>query len=195
MSDEKPGSSAPPPEGEEFVPAASYKEVQEQAAQRAKEAKELKARLAQFEADAKAKETAELEKKAEFEKLYSQEKQAREEMEARIKRNDELYKESIKRSHLKEALGGKVKDQYLDFADISKIELDDSGRPTAESLEAVASKFREEHSALIPDSDVGDPSMVPAGQGRGNGPSVSVEQAMNDRDAFHKLMKELAKKK
>jgi len=181
-------------EESKFVPVDAYNSLQAKASSEAQARKELEARLAQLEADRKANEEEELRQRQEFEKLWKKEKEEKEALAKRFQQNDQLYKDSIKKSHLKEALGGKIKDQYLDFADISKIELDERGLPTVESLKMVEEKFREEHSQLIPKSSGPDPGDIPPGVGPGK-PDRNLESAMTSREAFYELIKPILTKK
>lgn len=199
MSDEKPKEQ--PPEGggseekeQKFVPADAYQSLQQKAAAEAKEKADLKAKLAQMEADQKAREEREMAEKQQFEDLWKKEKEEKEQIAQRMQKNDELYRESIKKSHLKDMLGGKIKDQYLDFADLSKIQLDDAGRPDSESLKQIADKFREDYPELIPRQEGPDIGNIPPGSGPGKS-GINVEDVMNDRYAFHEMIKGVLGKK
>lgn len=180
-------------EKDKFVPADAYSAAKEAASKTQSENEQLKARLSQLEADQKAKEREELEKKQEWEKIAQQEKEAREKAEKRLNQNDELYKRTIKKTFLKEALGGAVKDQYLEFADIDSITLDENGNVNDESLKVAAEKFREEHSQLIPSKK--DPAITRVGSPMNPGlDRNNAKDLVGDRDGFHRVIKDLIRK-
>lgn len=187
MADKDEGQPADNQEqGEAFVPREAFKKALEEKNTLQTKYKEAEAKRQELEEMIASKAREEMEAKQEFEKLYQSEKQKREATEERLNKNNQLFIDSMKRSALKQALGGQVKDQYLAFADINAIEMDDNGRIGEESVKSVAEKFMEEHPGLVPSGKAPNPT---GPNGRGNpGPSVDVEKI--DREQLFKLIRD-----
>lgn len=146
-----------------FVPVTAYREVSQDMHKFKNRAKEAEARANELEAKFRAAEEAKLKEQNKYQELYEREKQEREKIENERLRDRELYLRSVKVSALKSALGGKVNDQYLSFANIDKIELKEDGTLNSDSVQAVANAFRQDHPGLIAkDSAVNITGSAPA---------------------------------
>lgn len=146
-----------------FVPVTAYKEVSSDMHKFKQRAREAEAKATELAERIKAIEENELKKKQQFEELYEREKAARETIENERLQEKELYLRSVKISALKNELGGKVKDEYLSFADINSIDLKEDGTLSSESVQNVANAFRQAHPGLIAkDSAVNITGTAPA---------------------------------
>jgi predicted nuclease with TOPRIM domain len=179
--------SDPQEKKDEFVSKDAYTQVSEDMHRFKSAAREAAAKAAELEQKLANKEREEMEAKQQFEDLYKKEQSKAKQLEERLDKNNKLFKDSIKKSHLKSELGPGVKDQYLDFADINSIEIDEAGKIVADSLKAVADKFREEHPSLVGDKDAPNPNSV----GSSGSPTkqLDINKIMNDKEAFRELLK------
>lgn len=161
---EQPQKNSESDEGKKFVPAQAYKEVSSDMHKYKSRSRELEAELNKLREEAKLREENELKEKQEYQTLYEREKAAREQAEINSKKQNELFVRARKLSALKGELGGKVKDEYLSFANLDKIEVKEDGSLSSESVQAVANSFRQDHPGLI-ESDSGVNITGPAARG------------------------------
>ena len=146
-----------------FVPATAYREVSSDMHKYKSGLKDEKARSSQLEAELAAIKENQMKEQQRFEELWKGEKAAREKEAQERSREKDLYLRSVKISALKNELGGKVKDDYLSFANIDSIELKEDGTLNSESVQNVANNFRQEHPSLIAkDSSVNITGSAPA---------------------------------
>lgn len=150
-------------EEKKFVPVSAYKEVSSDMHKFKQRARDAEAKANELAEKVKAIEEETLKKQQKFEELYEREKTERvKEQQERLKEK-ELYIRSVKISALKDQLGGKVRDEYLSFANIDKIELKEDGTLNSESVQNVANSFRQAHPGLIAkDSSVNITGSAPA---------------------------------
>lgn len=130
--------------------------------------KSLKQRLA--EAEAKAKEFDQWKKEQEEKKLMDEkrykdllsrrEEELKREREARSSIETQMIS-SLKKQALERELGGVKKPEYLSFADLSAIEVDENGQIVAETLKYVAEKYKDDHPDLLKSTPKGMPSGAP----------------------------------
>lgn len=137
-------------EKDEFVRRQAYEEVSADMHKFKQRAKEAAAKASEYEAKLKSIEEQKLKDQEEWQKLYEQERQQREQLESSVQSEKERYLNSVKLAALKSELGGKVKDVYLQHANLNDIEFNEDGSLSPESVARVANQFREEHSVLIP---------------------------------------------
>ena len=137
---------------DQFVKRQAYEEVSKDMHKFKSKLKETQAMANEYEAKLKAIEEQKLKDQEEWQKLYENERKQREEVEQRVTQEKNNYLKAVKLAALKSELGGNVKDTYLIHADLNGIEFNDDGTLSPESVKAVANKFREEHSLLIPTS-------------------------------------------
>ena len=104
-------------EEQKFVPATAYKEVSSDMHKFKNRYREAEAKATELEQRLKSIEEEKLKEQQRFEELYEREKAERERVEQEKNKEKELYLRSVKLSALKSELGGKVKDEYLSFAD------------------------------------------------------------------------------
>jgi len=150
-------------EEKKFVPAAAYKEVSSDMHKFKARAKEAEARENELAERIKAIEEDKLKQEKRYEELYENEKTEREKERSERMQERNLYERAVKISALKDELGGKVKDDYLSFAQLDKIELKEDGTLSSESVQNVANTFRQEHPGLIAkDSSVNITGNAPA---------------------------------
>ena len=138
---------------EQYVAKKAYEEVSRDMHKNKAKAREAEARSAQLEAEIKAIKEAELIKEKQFQTLYEQEKEKAASLEAARKKDNEMFLKTAKKSALKQELGGKIKDVYLNRAALNEIEVNDDGTLSSESLLTVANKFRQEFPEVIPTSE------------------------------------------
>lgn len=137
---------------DEFVPKSAYFEVTRDMHKYKQERRELKAKLSEYEAKVRAEEEARLKEQERWKELSERyEREKREAIEQAQNLKNAIIREK-KIQALKSELGGNVRDEYLSFANIDEIEVDESGSLSSESVRVVANKFRQEHGSLIPES-------------------------------------------
>lgn len=136
-----------------LVPEKAYLEKSRDMHKFKTEARQLKEQLAQYEAESKAREEAALMEENRWKELFEKEKQEKEVLSQQAQKEKEAFLKSVKLSALKSELGNGVKDQYLSFANVESIEFNEDGTVNKDSLLNVANGFRQDHSALIPNTD------------------------------------------
>ena len=134
---------------EGYVARKAYEEVTSDMHKFKQRAKDANARINELEARLKAEEEAKLKEQENWQQLYEREKAEREEAERIRSQERNQYLKAVKLSALKSELGGTVKDEYLQFADVESIELGEDGTLSSESVRHVANKFRHEHPSLV----------------------------------------------
>lgn len=134
---------------EEYVAKKAYEEVTSDMHKFKSKAKAEQARVNELEAKLKAIEEAKLVEDQKFQELYEREKQAREQAEQDRNKEKDLYIRTVKLSALKGELGGNVKDEYLQFANVDRIEVGEDGTLSSESVRDVANSFRQDHPTLV----------------------------------------------
>lgn len=150
----------------EFVPKRAYEEVSRDMHRYKQSAREAAAAKAEYEAKLKALEEEKLREKQEWKELYEREKQEAEVAKRKAREEREAYLTAVKKSALKNELGGRIKDVYLTHANIGSIEINEDGTINQESLLRVANDFRKNHGELIPPASTPEPTATAAPTGR-----------------------------
>lgn len=134
---------------EQFVARKAYEEVSSDMHKFKSKLREAQARAAELEAKLKAEEEAKLKDQQQWQELYEREKAQRENIENQSRQERESYLRTVKLSALKAELGGGIKDEYLQFADIDSIDITEDGTLSSESVQFVANRFRKDHPTLV----------------------------------------------
>jgi len=135
---------------QDVVHRKAYEEVTKDMLKYKSERKELQARLNEIETQMKAAEEQKLKDNEKWQQLAEQKEKELEHLKQQTLAEKNRYLDSVKRNALKNELGGKINEAYLVHADINSIEFNEDGTLNPESVAAVANKFREDHSTLIP---------------------------------------------
>lgn len=138
---------------EQYVAKKAYEEVSRDMHKYKSQAKEVAALKNELEAKLKSIEESKLMDEKRWQELYEKEKEEKESLNSARQKDLDMYLRSAKKSALKQELGGKVKDVYLNHASIDEIEIGDDGTLSSESVLQVANKFRNEFPEVIPSSD------------------------------------------
>ena len=136
-------------EQEEYVAKKAYQEVTKDMHKFKARNKEKDLKINELETKLKAIEEAKLVENQRFEELYHREKEEADKLRQARENEKKLYERAVKLSALKSELGGNVKDDYLKFADVDRIEIREDGTLSSESVQDVANSFRQEHPALV----------------------------------------------
>ena len=142
-----------PDDTKEVVSKKAYEEVSRDMHKNKQKAKELELALNELQTQLKVQEETKMQEKEEWKELYEREKAKAEEERQKLEQEKGRYTRSVKISALKQELGGNVKDEYLGFAKLDSIVIDESGSIDADSLLSVANQYRKEHGQLISTSD------------------------------------------
>ena len=140
---------------EKFVAAEAYEGVTKDLHKHKAKAKELEAKLAEFEANKEAERLAGLEAQKKFEELY---KQTQEKLNATLAEKQterEKFAEANKINALLQELGGVARKEYTKLLNPKAIELNEDGTINEDSLKKEAEKFRQEHFLLLKNSSAG----------------------------------------
>lgn len=140
-------------ETQDSVSKRAFEEVSKDMHKYKKELNEFKQAYNELQTQLKLQEEVKMQEQEQWKELYQKTKS---EIEQEKKRADEQvsrYTKSVKISALKTELGGKIKDEYLSFANLNDIVITESGSVDTESLHRVANQFRQEHGTLIPKSE------------------------------------------
>jgi hypothetical protein len=134
---------------DDAVSYETYKKVLDQRKADRDRARELQARLDAAEAEKAEAEKARLAEQARFKELYESEKKRAETLHGQIQSMTSAQIDARKREALKSELGGVRKDDYLNFADLKSIQVNEDGSVDVESVKAVATKYRESYPELV----------------------------------------------
>ncbi len=131
------------------VAYSTYKQLLDQRKADQARATAIQAELDRLKSDAESAEAVRLTEQNRFKELYESEKAKREASEGQVKETNAKIAAQRKRDALKAELGGVRKDEYLSFADLASIQLQDDGSVDSDSVKQAANKFREAHPELI----------------------------------------------
>lgn len=152
--EEKSGSATTQPEGsqeeKDFVPVKAYEEVTRDMHKFKKEREQLTAEANELRAQLKAQEEAKMLENEQYKELLTVRERELEEVKQTSQQQSSRFQRAVKRTALKQELGGKIKDEYLSFADLDQISMNEDGIVDSESLRNVANEFRKQHGQLIP---------------------------------------------
>lgn len=135
---------------QEAVSRKAYEEVTRDMHKNKQKAKELEMVVNELKSQLKANEEAKMHEQQQYKELFEKRDAEVEQMRAELKHERGKFTRSFKISALKQELGGKIKDQYLNFANLDAIGVNEDGSIDAETLRNVANDFRNEHGQLIP---------------------------------------------
>lgn len=150
------GSAATQPESNqeepknEFVPAKAYEEVTRDMHKYKNGIKEREAQINELRAQLKAQEEAKLRENEQWQEIAKRREAELEEVKTKYTQETSSFQRAVKRTALKQELGGKIKEEYLQFANLDAIQMDEGGIVDTESLREVANEFRKQHGQLIP---------------------------------------------
>lgn len=150
VSDANQPDSRPGETQEEYVSRKAFEEVTRDMHKYKKEREELKAARNELEAQLKAQEEAKLHEKEQFKELFEKRNAELEQMRKEAQMERERFTKASKRAALKEELGGQIRDEYLNFANLESIAMTEEGIIDRETVRNVANMFRKEHGQLIP---------------------------------------------
>lgn len=174
----------PKDEKDQFVKRSAYEEVTSDMHKYKQAAKDSKAKINEYESKMKALEESKMQEEAKWKELYEKRDKELQEVRQSAESEKSRYLRSVKLNALKQELGGKIKDDYLNHADLNSIEFKDDGSLSPESIQKVANKFREEHSILIPPVNVNSITNTPPA----NGQTVSSnEKKLSDLSQAEKI--------
>lgn len=135
---------------DEFVPAKAYEEVTRDMHKYKSGLKEKDAEINQLKAQLKAQEENKMRENEQWQEIAQRREAEMEELKTQYSQKSSRFETAVKRTALKQELGGKIKEDYLQFANLSGIQMDENGIVDVESLRVVANEFRKQHGQLIP---------------------------------------------
>ena len=134
---------------QELVSKQAYVEVRGDMMKYKSQLKEQKALLSQMQAEKDLAAKEKLAEQGKWEDLYNKNQSELEAMKAeRIEEKSKFVNHHKKNSIIKE-LGGFKKDSYQSFINTEAIDLNESGQPTPESVQAEVDRIRQEYPELI----------------------------------------------
>lgn len=134
------------------VSLKAYENVTKDMHKNKQKAKSLEAENNELRAQMKAQDEQKMQEKQQWKELYEKREAELVQAQKEAKDKDELYTRSSKLAALKQEIGGNIRDEYLQFAELSDISITD-GIVDKDSLLDVANSFRKKHGPLIPQSD------------------------------------------
>lgn len=140
-------------EQEAFVSKKAYEEVSKDMHRFKQKAKELEATVNEFQAQLKAQEEQKMQEQEQWKELYQKREAELEQVRKDAEDKQRRYLNSVKMSALKQELGANVRDEYLRFASLDAININEDGSIDRDSLREAANSFRKEHGQLIPTSE------------------------------------------
>lgn len=151
-----PEGSEPKEKQNDFVPAKAYEEVTRDMHKYKNGLKEREAQINELRAQLKAQEEAKMQENEQWQELAKRREAELEEIKTQYSQKSSRFETAVKRTALKQELGGKIKEEYLQFANLSAIQMDEDGIVDSESLRQVANEFRKQHGQLIPKEHEGE---------------------------------------
>jgi len=112
----------------------------------------LQAELEELKAKNDDNERAALEAKSEYKDLYEAERLRNDELKKDRDSQNVKFIEAKKRSAVNDALGGFKKSEYMNFIDINKVLMDDSGVIDSSTIENEVTRLKQEFPELIKSS-------------------------------------------
>ena len=134
----------------DFVSKKAYEEVTSDMHKYKNGIKEKEAKINELMAQLKAQEEAKLQENEQWQEIAKRREAELEELKTQYTQKSSSFENALKRTALKQELGGKIKEEYLQFANLSAISMDEQGLVDVESLRNVANEFRKQHGQLIP---------------------------------------------
>lgn len=189
----QPGPESTQEQKDQYVARKAYEEVANDMHKFKSRYKEQAARATELEARLKSIEEATLMEQSRWKELYEREKAEKEKAEQIRQQERNLYLRSVKVSALKSELGGKIRDEYLQLADINAIEIKEDGSLSPDSVLSVANKFRQEHPMLVPSSEssiLTSPAASNKGMVSQNQQKSIAEMSIEEKIALLSQMKE-----
>jgi len=133
------------PKEEKLVPAKYREDMFKEKARR----KELEEKLRSFELEKEDRQREEAERQKKFEELYKQERSKAETAEKVLRDREKALADQFKLNAVKSQIGELQKEDFAKFIDLSNIEVDEQGQPTAESVKLEAERFKQEFPMCI----------------------------------------------
>ena len=182
---------------EETVSYDSYQKVLNQRKADQKKARQFEEELRALREQLKAQENAKLEEKQEYKKLYEAQKAELDAIKSAQAEKDRIMVEKEKQSALVKELGGLKRDEYIRFADLKAIVIDDTGEIDMNSVRMEANRFRQSYGDLIKtETPVRVNSQAPSGTSPVlNQEKSAKDMSANEREAIKRqiLMNQLKK--
>ncbi len=150
-------------------------------------ARDLEAQLAQVQADKEQAEADRLAEENKYKDLYEKSEKSKKELETKLSEMTTTHVTREKKAALDKALGGIKKSEYLGFADLNSIEMNDDGTVDMESVATVANKFRESYPELVPTKQTGK---IPSDAARDVAPKQPRKLAELSVKEMAKLLRE-----
>lgn len=146
-----PESAVATEEKNEFVARKAFEEVSRDMHKYKKTMKDAQAKVNEYEARLKAIEEEKMQENEQWKELYEKQKEEAEHVRRLREQDKQQLANAVKKSALKAELGN-VKNEYLTFANLDEIEINEDGSINMDTVQKVANDFRTQHSALIPAS-------------------------------------------
>ena len=137
----------------ESVSKKAYEDVSRDMHKFKEKMKAAEQKAAEYESQLKLQEESKLHEQEKYKELFEKRDAELEQVRSEVQQERSKFAQSVKASALKQELGGLIKDQYLKFAELDAIAVNDDGTIDAESLRNVANEFRKEHGPLIPSNE------------------------------------------
>jgi len=136
-------------EQKDVVSYTSYSKALSQLKQHQTKARELEAKLNEYQAHEEQRERERLEAEKKYQELYQKERQEKEQLSNQLHQTRKEFIDTRKLAALNSKVGGVKKSEYWSFANLEAIEISEDGRIVEESLEAEAQRFRSNYSDLL----------------------------------------------
>jgi len=176
---------------DEYVARKAYEDVSKDMHKYKSQVRDAQAAMNEAEAKLKAIEDQKLKDNQQWEELYNQQCAKSENAEKMRSQDKQLYLRSVKLNALKSELGGKVKEDYLSFANLDDIDINEDGTLSSDSVRTVANSFRQAHPQLIPSE--GNPDITNSATKTSFSNDVDPEVAKMSFEEKAKLLNELKK--
>ncbi len=134
---------------DEVVPKKAYLEVTKDMLKYKKELREYQTKLEELAKQQKEAEEAKLAEQKKFEELARLKSKEAEELEAALRAERSNYTKTLKLNRLIQEIGELVKPEYINFANLDNIEVDENGNILEDSIKKEADRFKQEHPHLL----------------------------------------------
>lgn len=152
---------------EKLVPAKYREDMFKEKARR----KELEEKLRSFELEKEDRQREEAERQKKFEELYKQERSKAEQAQKVLQDREKALADQFKLNAVKSQIGELQKEDFAKFINLSNIEVDEQGQPTAESVKLEAERFKQEFPMCLKKPATGTlPNAAPVRSNKNTGP-------------------------
>ena len=177
-------------EEEDFVPKKAYLEVTQDMHKYKKDFKTTQAELNELRMKLEEQQRQRDEEQENWKKLYEESKAKAEESASQLSAKEKRLTDMVKLNAVRSQIGELVKDDFLKFVPLDKVEVDENGLPDNNSVKEVAEWFKQEFPMTLKRSSKGSVPATAPTPAR-HAPTNSKKSYKNKDELKHALANKL----